>query len=94
MKSYTITSAGSLESTMATLRIPVRVTEYPSVQATMRDIAMVLQGSTEEILAEMVSVRADDGHYVYESQEAADRDQDGSRAIAIIERKVAAEVAS
>lgn len=84
--SYVITSAGQYEGTMAACRIPVRTTRYATVEAAERDIAMVREGSTEELLETQVSVHGEDGWYVYASQEDADRDQDGSRAIAVIER--------
>lgn len=82
---YVITSAGQYEGTMAACRIPVRTTRYESVDAAMRDLAMVRQVPRDE----MVSVRGDGGWYVYDSEEAADRDDTGARAVAVIERKAA-----
>lgn len=83
---YVITRAGQYEGTMAACRIPVRTTRYESVEAAMRDLAMVREGDTATLLAAQVSVRGDDGWYVYASQDDADSDDDGSCAIAVIER--------
>ena len=84
--SYVIRYAGQYESALAACRCPIRTTRYESVETAERDIAMVREGSTDELLAEQVSVRADDGWYVYASQDDADADDDGSSAIAVIAR--------
>lgn len=47
------------------------------------DAATVLQGSFADADA-LVEVECDAGAYYYDTQEAADRDQDGSRAIAVV----------
>lgn len=66
--------AGHLDSTLDACRAR---TGHPTRDAAMAALANVLRG-------DLVAVRADDGTYVYASQEAADRDQDGSRAMAVI----------
>lgn len=83
---YVIRYAGQYESALAVCRSPIRTTRYESVVMAERDIAMVREGDTETLLAAQVSVRGDDGWYVYASQEDADADDDGSSAIAVIER--------
>lgn len=83
---YIIQTAGHLDSTLAACRVPVRETAYPSRRAAMRDLAMVIPGDTDAILADMVAVDGSDGWYVYTSQGDADGDGDGSHAIAVIAR--------
>lgn len=84
---YVIRYAGQYASALAACRCPIKTTRYESVEAAERDIAMVREGDTATLLADQVSVRGEDGWYVYASQEDADSDDDGSSAIAVIERK-------
>lgn len=83
--SYVIRYAGQYESALAACRCPIKTTRYESVVMAERDIAMVREGDTAALLAAQVSVRGDDGWYVYASQDDADADDDGSSAIAVIE---------
>lgn len=69
---YVIDYAGSYEGTFAATRSPVRETLYTTRNAALKDLAMVIPGDTEAILKDMVTVKGEEGWYVYLNQEDAD----------------------